>query len=57
MTGENEFRRAVIMLERYYADAQRLRYVMHPMAWALYQTWKYFDRKAQKKEKKHESDA
>ena len=50
MKGENELRRAVIMLERYYTDAQRLRFVMHPMAWALYQTWKYFDKEARKKE-------
>lgn len=54
MTGKNEFRRAVIMLEKFYIEAQRLRFVMHPMAWALYQTWKYFDSEAQKKEKQHE---
>ena len=56
MTGENELRRAVIMLEMNYIDAQKLRFVMHPMAWALYQTWKCFDREAQKKEEQHESN-
>lgn len=56
MIGKREYDKAVRMLEKNYANAQRLPFVRSPMAWALYQTWKYFDREAQKKEEQHESE-
>ena len=44
MTGQREFEKAVKILEKNYANAQRMTLVRSPMAWALYYTWKYFDR-------------
>ena len=42
---KNEFEYAVDVLKKNYTNAQRLPFVRSPIAWALYQTWKYFDRR------------
>ena len=51
MPRRNEFEYAVDVLKKNYANAQRLSFVKSPIAWALYQTWKYFDRRISRGEK------
>ncbi len=41
----DELDQAINHLKKEYERAKGLAYVNNPLAWALYQTWKYFDRK------------
>ena len=56
MTGQSEFDKEVRILEKAYANAQRLKFVRFKMAWALYQTWKYFDREVRRKTDAEEAE-
>lgn len=40
-----EIKTAVKYLNQQYEIAKRMEYVNKPLAWALYQTWRYFDKK------------
>ena len=44
MARQTELDRAIKILTFQYENAKRLPYVRAKMAWALYQTWKTFDR-------------
>ena len=44
MARQNELDRAVSILTKNYENAKRLKFVYNPIAWALYYTWKYFDK-------------
>lgn len=41
---ENELELAIKILKQKYERAKHLEYVKKPIAYALYQTWKYFDK-------------
>ena len=38
------------MLQKYYAEAMRMKEIKDPVAWALYQTWRQADIDRAKKE-------
>lgn len=42
------FEQAVQLLEKEYERAKRLKFVIKPVAYALYQTWKIADKKKRK---------
>lgn len=39
-----ELEKAIFILTKNYDRAQHLEYVRNKLAWALYQTWKYYDK-------------
>ena len=39
--------KVIKMLEEEYERAKKLEYVQHPLAWALYHTWKKVDERMQ----------
>lgn len=41
---------ATRMLQKYYAEAMRMKEIKDPVAWALYQTWRQADIDRAKKE-------
>lgn len=41
--SEQKFNKAIEILKKEYIKSQASVYVAKPMAYALYQTWKYFD--------------
>ena len=41
--SENKYQKAIKMLAYEYCKAQAMAFVHKPMAYALYQVWKYFD--------------
>lgn len=41
---ENELEQAIKILKQKYERAKHLECVKNPIAYALYQTWKYFDK-------------
>ena len=41
--SEHKYQKAIKMLAEEYRKAQMLAFVQKPMAYALYQVWKYFD--------------
>lgn len=49
----DKLRKATDMLTKFYSKGCTLIYIQKPLAWALYQTWKYFD-KVEKKKMKQE---
>ena len=36
---------AIAMLRKNYERAKTLKYVYNPLGWALYRTWRYYDKK------------
>ena len=41
--SEHKYQKAIKMLAEEYRKAQTMAFVHKPMAYALYQVWKYFD--------------
>ena len=41
---------AIKYLHKQYAKAQTMEYINNPLAWALYQTWRYVDKQSSLKE-------
>lgn len=54
MSRQTELDRAVKILTAHYENAKRLPWVRAKMAWALYNTWKVFDREYNAKLKEAE---